>query len=53
MNNLRSFGIAFHDRIQHHIVDEEDQLFRIAGERLTIEDQESLAIAMAGIEKQS
>jgi len=53
MNNLRSFGIAFHDRIQHHIVDEEDQLFRVAGERLTIEDQESLAIAMAGIEKQS
>src|SRR5215467_11136564 len=53
LNELRSFGIGFHDRIQHHIVDEEDQLFRIAGERLTIEDQESLAIAMAGIEKQS
>jgi hemerythrin-like domain-containing protein len=52
MNELRSFGIAFHDRIQHHIVDEEDQLFRIAGERLTMEDQESLATAMAGIEKQ-
>jgi hemerythrin-like domain-containing protein len=51
MNELRSFGIAFHDRIQHHIVDEEDQLFRIAGERLTMEEQESLAIAMAGIEK--
>jgi hemerythrin-like domain-containing protein len=53
MNELRSFGIAFHDRIQHHIVDEEDQLFRIAVSVLTIEDQESLAIAMAGIEKQS
>ena len=50
MNELRSFGITFHDRIQHHIVDEEDQLFRIAGERLTIEDQESLAIAIASIE---
>jgi hemerythrin-like domain-containing protein len=52
MNELRCFGIAFHDRIQHHIVDEEDQLFRIAGERLTMEDQESLAIAMAGIQNQ-
>jgi hemerythrin-like domain-containing protein len=52
MNELRSFGIGFHDRIQHHIVDEEDQLFRIAGERLSVEDQESLAIAMAGILKQ-
>jgi hemerythrin-like domain-containing protein len=53
MNELRSFGITFHDRIQHHIVDEEDQLFRIASERLTMEDQESLAIAMASIEKQT
>ena len=52
INELHSFGIGFHDRIQHHIVDEEDQLFRIAGERLTVEDQEILAIAMTGIEKQ-
>ena len=53
MNELRTFGIGFHDRIQHHIVDEEDQLFRIAGERLTMEDQESLAMAMAAIQEQS
>jgi hypothetical protein len=56
ISELRSFGIGFHDRIQHHIVDEElpaanakDQLLRIAGERLSAEDQESLAIAMEGI----
>lgn len=46
LNELRTFGIEFHDRIQHHIVDEEDQLFRLAGERLTREDQERLAQAM-------
>jgi len=50
LNELRSFGIGFHDRIQHHIVDEEDQLFRIAGGRLSREDQESLAIAMETIQ---
>ena len=50
LNELRSFGIGFHDRIQHHIVDEEDQLFRIAGERLSRQDQESLAIAMESIQ---
>ena len=46
MNELRSFGIEFHDRIQHHIVDEEDHLFRLAGERLSRAEQESVAAAM-------
>jgi len=46
LNELRSFGMEFHDRIQHHIVDEEDHLFRLAGERLSLEDQEILAMAM-------
>ncbi len=46
LNELRSLGIEFHDRIQHHIVDEEDQLFRLAEDRLTAEEQESLAGAM-------
>ena len=46
MNELRSFGIEFHDRIQHHIVDEEEQLFRLAGDRLSRADQEDLAAAM-------
>ena len=45
-NELRSLGIGFHDRIQHHIVDEEDLLFRLAAERLSMEEQESLASAM-------
>jgi hemerythrin-like domain-containing protein len=49
LNELRSFGIEFHDRIQHHIVDEEDHLFRLAGERLSPEDQENLAEAMQAV----
>jgi hemerythrin-like domain-containing protein len=49
LNELRSFGIEFHDRIQHHIVDEEDQLFRLAEERLTAEEQASLARAMSAV----
>jgi hemerythrin-like domain-containing protein len=49
LTELRSFGIEFHDRIQHHIVDEEDHLFRLAGKRLPLEDQESLARAMEDV----
>jgi hemerythrin-like domain-containing protein len=49
LNELRSFGIEFHDRIQHHIVDEEDHLLRLASDRLTREDQESLAKRMEDI----
>lgn len=47
LNELRNFGIELHDRIQHHIVDEEDHLFRLAGERLTNEEQDALERAMA------
>jgi hemerythrin-like domain-containing protein len=50
LNELRSIGIEFHDRIQHHIVDEEDQLFRLAEDRLTAEEQESLARAMNAVQ---
>ena len=50
LNELRSLGIEFHDRIQHHIVDEEDQLFRVAEDRLTAEEQESLAGAMNAVQ---
>ena len=53
LNELRGFGIEFHDRIQHHIVDEEDHLFRRAGERLVLEDQESLARAMEGVQREA
>ena len=50
LNELRSLGIEFHDRIQHHIVDEEDLLFRLAEDRLTAEEQESLAGAMNSVQ---
>jgi len=50
LNELRSFGIEFHDRIQHHIVDEEDQLLRVAEDRLTAEEQGSLASAMNAVQ---
>ena len=53
LNELRSLGIEFHDRIQHHIVDEEDQLFRLAEDRLTAEEQESLAGAMNSVQSRS
>lgn len=49
LNELRSFGIEFHDRIQHPILDEEDQLSRIADDCLARDDQESLAKAMEEI----
>lgn len=43
LNELRSFGIELHDHIQHHIVAEEDQLFRLAAGVLSGEQQERLA----------
>ena len=50
LNELRSFGIEMHDLIQHHIVDEEDQLLRLAEDRLTSQEQESLASAMNAVQ---
>jgi hemerythrin-like domain-containing protein len=46
LNDLRMFGSQFHDFIQHHIVDEEDNLLRLAESQLTPEDQELLAAEM-------
>jgi hemerythrin-like domain-containing protein len=46
LNEVRLFGTPLHDLIQHHIVEEEDQLFRLAESRLTAEDQERLAVEM-------
>jgi hypothetical protein len=40
---LRRPCIELHDCIQHHIVDEEDQLFRLADRDLTPDDQAMLA----------
>ena len=51
LHELRLFGIEFHDHIQHHIVDEEDHLFRLAQERLSTEDQVSLASAMTAVQE--
>jgi hypothetical protein len=42
-DELRRPCIELHDRIQHHIVDEEDQLFRLADRDLTPDDQAMLA----------
>ena len=46
LDELRLFGTQLHDYIQHHIVAEEDQLFRLAESRLTTEDQDRLAVEM-------
>ncbi len=46
LNDLQLFGTELYDLIQHHIVEEEDQLFRLAESRLTTEDQERLTVEM-------
>jgi hemerythrin-like domain-containing protein len=46
LNDLRLFGTELYDLIQHHIVEEEDQLFRLAESRLSTEEQERLAVEM-------
>ena len=46
LNDVRMFGTELCDLIQHHIVEEEDQLFRLAESRLTAADQERLAVEM-------
>jgi hemerythrin-like domain-containing protein len=46
LNDLKLFGTELCDLIQHHIVEEEDQLFRLAEGRLTTEDQERLVVEM-------
>jgi hypothetical protein len=43
LDELRRSGAELYDRIQHHIGDEEDQLFGMAGSHLTPDDQEMLA----------
>jgi len=46
LNDVQLFGTELYDLIQHHIVEEEDQLFRLAESRLTGEDQERLSAEM-------
>ncbi len=43
LDELRRFAIEFHDRIQHHIVDEEEQLLRVAAALLDREQQRMAA----------
>jgi hemerythrin-like domain-containing protein len=50
LDELGRSGTELHDRIQHHIVDEEDQLFRVAGSHLTPDDQEMLSSAFKKIQ---
>jgi DUF438 domain-containing protein len=50
LEEVRRFGIELHDRIQHHIIDEEDQLFRLADGHLAVEEQEKLAGAFEKIQ---
>jgi hemerythrin-like domain-containing protein len=51
LNELRCFGTELHDHIQHHIVDEEDQLFQVADNHLAIEEQARLANAMVAVQQ--
>ena len=51
LNELRLVGIEFHDHIQHHIVDEEDHLFRVAEDHLSAQEQASLAGEMVAVQK--
>ena len=51
LNELRLLGTELHDLIQHHIVEEEDQLFRLAEDRLSREDQERLALQLEALHR--
>jgi hemerythrin-like domain-containing protein len=53
LDELRRSCIELHDRIQHHIVDEEDQLFRLADRYLTLEDDEMLSEAFKKIQSRA
>jgi hemerythrin-like domain-containing protein len=50
LDELRRSGAELYDRIQHHIVDEEDQLFRVADTYLTPDEQETLTSAFKKIQ---
>lgn len=50
LDEIRRSGTELYDRIQHHIVDEEDQLFGVAGRHLTPDEQETLTSAFQKIQ---
>src|ERR1019366_5179190 len=39
LDELHRIGIAFHDAVEVHIIDEEDQLLKLADRMLTTEEQ--------------
>jgi hemerythrin-like domain-containing protein len=49
LDELRRLGIEFHDAIQVHIIDEEDQLLKLADTLLSGEEQQRMATAMLKI----
>jgi hemerythrin-like domain-containing protein len=46
LDELHRIGIEFHDAVEVHIIDEEDQLLKLADRMLTTEEQIALAAAM-------
>lgn len=46
---LRRLGIEFHDTLQHHIVEEEDHLLRVADAELSEQEQVEMGRRMEGI----
>lgn len=52
LTELVRFSVELFDTVQHHIVDEEDQLLRAADSRLSPEEQNQLAEAMKAVEIQ-
>lgn len=49
LGELRRLGIEFHDAIQVHIIDEEDQLLKVADHLLSGPEQQHLAVRMLQI----
>ena len=46
LDELHRIGIEFHDAVEVHIIDEEDQLLKLADQLLTPDEQRSLGAAM-------
>ncbi|MEK7405656.1 MAG: hemerythrin domain-containing protein [Acidobacteriota bacterium] len=49
MAELRRFGLEFHAALQHHIIEEEDYLLRLADSELSEAEQQALADAMGEV----
>ena len=50
LDELHRVGIEFHDAIQVHIVDEEDQLLKLADTLFSSTEQQRIAAAMVQVE---